>query len=182
MNEMVDIPTKAIHTVAHFSDCKNYRYNLIRTFANGEGIINFIMLNPSTANEEFNDPTVARCEQRALDYGFKQMIVTNIFAFRATDPKEMQQADDPLGMLNDFTIIQEAKKSHKVICAWGEIGKFMHRSDRIRQLLRMNHIDVHALKINKSGEPAHPLYLSFKLEPTVYHLMNTDSVAQKVDS
>lgn len=173
---MVDIPTKAIHSVAHFSDCKQYRYNLIRSFQEGSGIINFIMLNPSTANEEFNDPTVARCEQRALDYGYAKMIVTNVFAYRATDPKVMQAANDPVGSLNDTAIINEAQKSDMVVCAWGEIAKYKKRSDRVRDILDEHRIKTFALKINKSGEPAHPLYLSFKLKPVAYNINQNESV------
>ena len=175
----MDIPTKAIHNTAHFSDCGLYRYNLIRRFAQGNGIINFIMLNPSTANEEFNDPTVARCEQRAINGGYEKMIVTNIFAYRATDPQDMISQEDPIGELNDFSIINEAKKADLVVCAWGEISKHMKRGEKVRKLLLINNIKANALKINKSGEPAHPLYLSMSLEPVRYDLQNKISIKKE---
>lgn len=165
---MVDIPTRAFNNTADFSDCNYYRYTLIRDYGKGEGRINFIMLNPSTANEQFNDPTVARCEQRAINGGYRRMVITNIFAFRATDPKEMMQALDPVGERNDQAIIEQACLADTVICAWGEMAKHQQRGAAVRSLLANNRIKAHALKINRSGEPAHPLYLSFKLEPIPY--------------
>ncbi|MEM7617059.1 MAG: DUF1643 domain-containing protein [Pseudomonadota bacterium] len=166
---MVDIPTKAIFNEATFSSCKKYRYILARTFATGTGIINFIMLNPSTATEQYNDPTVARCENRSISMGYKQMIVTNIFAYRATDPKLLLKISDPIGADNDKAIIDSAQKSNKIICAWGEYGKLLNRGDHVRQLLKLNsNNNIYCLKLNKSGEPAHPLYLSNKLVAKEY--------------
>ena len=164
----MDIPTKAIKSIAEFSECMQYRYSLIRDFASGKGSINFIMLNPSTANETFNDPTVARCENRAIDGGFAQMVVTNIMAYRATDPNDMRSSNDPVGSENDKAILAFAEKADEVICAWGEHGKFLDRGNHVKALLKSHNISTKALKINKSGHPAHPLYLPKKLEPFVW--------------
>lgn len=167
----MDIPTKALHNKAEFSDCMDYRFTLRRDFGLGEGIINFIMLNPSTANEEFNDPTVARCENRALAGGFQEMIVTNIFAYRATDPKNMKQVVSdkhigPIGDKNDQAIIHSADIADMIICAWGNHGLFMERGMNVKKILQPFAYKLHYLKLNGNGEPAHPLYLPKDLVPS----------------
>ena len=161
---MVDIKTKAIKSSATFSDCAQYRYNLMRQFSNGTRVINFIMLNPSTANENVNDPTIAKCENRSIKLGFDKMVITNLFAYRATDPSDMMIVDDPIGEENDNYILNHAKCAELVLCAWGNHGEYRYRSEDVIRMLKKNGIKLHALKLNSSGEPAHPLYLSNKLE------------------
>lgn len=163
----MDIPTQAFKSDASFSQCRQYRWSLTRYFDGGnDKIVNFIMLNPSTANEAFNDPTVARCENRTIEMGYSQMIVTNIFAYRATDPKDMRAQTDPIGPENDETIVQCALRADHVICAWGNHGEYMNRGQHVRQILVQNSIhNTYYLKMNKCGEPAHPLYLRADLEP-----------------
>ncbi len=91
-------------STAEYSDCERYRYRLTRIWdPDGEKAL-FIMLNPSTATEVQNDPTVERCERRARALGFGAFRVTNIFAWRATDPKDMRAAPDPVGPANDDAI------------------------------------------------------------------------------
>jgi hypothetical protein len=85
---------------AVYSDCENYRFLLTRTWGDGPRAL-FIMLNPSTATEFQNDPTVERCERRARALGYGAFRVTNIFAWRATDPRDMRAAPDPVGAEND---------------------------------------------------------------------------------
>ena len=141
---------------AVFSPCRLYRYTLTREFDAGQGTLNFIMLNPSTADETANDPTVERCERRAIAMGFRRLIVTNIFAFRSTDPKGMKAARDPVGPDNDIAIRGTALTSRMVIAAWGEHGKHLSRSKYVWKYL-LKEAPVHVLKLNKSGEPKHPL-------------------------
>ena len=161
----MDIPTQAHNSVANFSDCQHYRWDLIRDFSQGHGTLNFIMLNPSTANEMFNDPTVARCENRTLNMGFNRMIVTNIFAFRATDPDIMRSQHDPVGIHNDEAITRHANDADMIICAWGNHGQFLNRGRHVKRLLDQLNCPLHYLKMNGCGEPAHPLYLRKNLEP-----------------
>jgi hypothetical protein len=162
----MDIKTKARSSSALFSDCKKYRYTLVREFDFKDGMLNFIMLNPSTATEEFNDPTVSRCENITIGLGFKYMAVTNIFAFRATDPADMYKMGiDAIGLNNDSAILDIAKRSKMIICAWGNHGEFLERGNKIRELLQKNKISIHALKLNAGGHPAHPLYLRKDLKP-----------------
>lgn len=160
----MDIKSKAIESSAKFSDCGQYRYNLMRKFSEGTRIINFIMLNPSTANEFVNDPTIAKCETRAINLKFDKMIITNLFAFRATDPNDMMEVDDPIGEKNDIFILDHARNAEMVVCAWGNGGQHNWRSGDVTRMLKKHGIKLHALKLNSSGEPSHPLYLSNKLE------------------
>jgi hypothetical protein len=162
----MDIKTQAISSKAHFSECQKYRYTLVRKFRAGQGLINFVMLNPSTANEEFNDPTVARCENMALRLGYGTMAVTNIFAYRATDPTMMKQMQEcAIGDENNRAISDTAKDAALVVCAWGNHGLFLNRGDDVLKLLRAQKVKTHALKLNGNGQPAHPLYLRKDLVP-----------------
>ena len=88
------------HSSAIFSPDEKYRYFLRRQLSDKPGTVNFIMLNPSTADENVNDPTVARCCNYTKQWGFGSIIVTNIFALRSTDPKGLRETDDPTGDLN----------------------------------------------------------------------------------
>lgn len=164
----MDIKTAAIQSTAHFSDCRKYRYTLKREFRHPEGTINFVMLNPSTATEEFNDPTVARCENMAIRLGYRFMVVTNIFAFRATDPNQMKaMGEHAVGKENDSAILKTAKEARQVVCAWGNHGLFLDRGNAVLQMLRQGGIVPYALKLNGNGQPAHPLYLRKDLEPFI---------------
>lgn len=94
---------------ADFSPCQRYRYKLWRKWGNGD-LVNFLMLNPSTADAVQNDPTVERCERRARQLGFDGLIVTNLFAFRATDPRTLKAAPDPIGFPRDYILVGSKSK------------------------------------------------------------------------
>jgi hypothetical protein len=167
------VKTQAIASRAQFSECKRFRYTLVRDFRLGSGTINFIMLNPSTADEDFNDPTVGRCEKIAIANGFNQLIITNLFAYRATEPNDMKAAhrdglDVTGGMENDQAIIQAATLADQVICAWGNHGSMDLRSSAVRHLLQPMSTKLHYLVLNRSGEPKHPLYVSTKQQPLAW--------------
>lgn len=124
------------------------------------------MLNPSKADETANDPTVERCERRARAWGYGRVIVVNLFALRSTDPAALYKHMDPVGPENFAAIVWAAKESEIVICAWGEHGAHCGMGDNI--LLRMRQFypeKLRALRINKSGQPAHPLYLPYSAQP-----------------
>lgn len=148
---------------ATFSPCNLYRYTLWRSWSTGAGTVNFLMLNPSTADETANDPTVERCEQRARDWGFSRLVVTNLFGFRATDPEDMKRAVDPVGPDNDAAILTAACEADRVVCAWGAHGSFLGRSATVVRLLAG--IDLWAFRLTLEGEPYHPLYLAYGVQP-----------------
>ena len=155
----------ATPTGAVFSPCRRWRYLLWRRWDEKLPVANFLMLNPSTADEHKLDPTCARARDYAERWGYGALIVTNVFGWRATDPDDMKAAKDPVGPGNDAAIVQAAKESALVVCAWGNHGAFLERSSRVRALLNKNKIELHSLRLNANGEPAHPLYLPGKLKP-----------------
>ncbi len=150
---------------ATFSSCRRWRYLLWRRWDARKPVVNFLMLNPSTADEMKLDPTCARARDYAERWGYGALIVTNIFAFRNTNPDRMKAAKDPVGRGNDAAIVRAAKESAITVCAWGNHGGFLGRSTKILEKLKANNIPLHALRVNANGEPAHPLYLPRRLEP-----------------
>ena len=126
------------------------------------------MLNPSTADEAVDDPTIARCLRRAGKLGFSRLIVTNLFAFRSTNPANLFQAEDPVGPDNDRWLMEVAKGSDMVICGWGNHGTYMKRSESVASRLRRAGVKLHALKITAVGEPTHPLYVPYAAFPTTW--------------
>lgn len=150
---------------AVFSADDRYRYLLYRSWSNNPSV-NFVMLNPSTADEIDNDPTVERCQRRADAMGFGGLIVTNIFAFRATDPKEMKAESCPIGEENDAWLLAAASWCDMIVCAWGSHGSHKGRSASVKQLLKSNYPDkLHYLRLTQRGQPQHPLYIPYTSLP-----------------
>lgn len=156
-------------SVATYSDCEIYRYALTRTWDDSGARVNFLMLNPSTATEVQNDPTVERCERRARALGFGAFRVTNIFALRATDPRDMRAAADPIGAGNDAAILEAADWATQVVCAWGTHGAHMGRGIAVEALLRPTGVPLLHLGLSKAGHPKHPLYISYTTQPEPWH-------------
>jgi hypothetical protein len=154
---------------AVYSDCTRYRYSLTRVWGSGSRAL-FIMLNPSTATEVQNDPTVERCERRARALGFGAFRVTNIFAFRATDPKVMRAEADPVGPANDATILDSLPWADAVICAWGNHGAHLDRGKTVTGLLRTATVPMLHLGLTGQGQPRHPLYVSYDQKPEPWQM------------
>ena len=140
---------------------KQYRYALWRIWDRDRPPVMFIGLNPSTADATLDDPTLVRCMGFARDWGYGGVYTANLFAWRATDPREMKCAKNPVGPHNDMVIRELAGRAERIIAAWGNDGAFMNRADAVRELLP----ELHYLKRNRSGQPAHPLYLPKGLKP-----------------
>jgi len=152
-------------SVAVYSDCGAYRFSLTRVWGAGARRVCFVMLNPSTATERQNDPTVERCERRARALGFDGFAVANIFAFRATDPRVMRAAADPVGPGNDAAILNLAAWAGQVVCAWGSHGGYLERGRTVEALLRgAGHRLLH-LGLTQGGQPKHPLYIGYDRQP-----------------
>ena len=148
---------------AVFSSCRRWRYLLWRRWDEKLPTANFLMLNPSTADEFQLDPSCTRARVYAERWGYGSLIVTNLFGWRATDPSAMKAVRDPVGRGNDKAIQQAAKEADLVICAWGNHGTHRERSAKVLKLLKG--IPLHVLRVNGAGEPAHPLYLPGSLRP-----------------
>jgi Uncharacterized protein conserved in bacteria len=155
-----DAPSTAV-----YSPCEAYRYTLTRTWDPAGRKVLFVMLNPSTATEVQNDPTVERCERRARALGFGSFRVCNIFAYRATDPKVMRAQADPVGPLNDQAIADSALWADAVVCAWGTHGAHLSRGAQVEALLRATGKPLSHLGLSKDGHPKHPLYIGYAHQP-----------------
>ncbi|WP_341864263.1 DUF1643 domain-containing protein [Gymnodinialimonas sp. 57CJ19] len=155
-------------SVAVYSDCEAYRYSLTRVWdeAGERGL--FIMLNPSTATEVQNDPTVERCERRSRALGYGAFRVLNIFAYRATDPRDMRRAEDPVGPENDAALLQGLDWADRVICAWGTHGEHRGRGPEVAALLKGTGRELLHLGLSKAGHPKHPLYIGYKVQLQVW--------------
>ena len=156
------------NSIAIYSDCERYRYALTRVWKFEASRLVFVMLNPSTATEVQNDPTVERCERRARTLGFGSLQVTNIFAWRDTDPKKMRTAKDPIGPDNDKTIMEACSWGDQIIAAWGTHGAHLGRGVQVKQILRSSDKPVFHLGISKGGHPKHPLYIAYSQKPEIW--------------
>lgn len=148
-------------TDAKLSDCRKYRYALWRVWDETKPHAMIIGLNPSTADETEDDPTIIRCINFAKSWGYGGVCMANLFAYRATKPSDMKASSDPIGTENDAWLAKLAKEAGIVVAAWGNDGNYLERSSVIKNSLP----NLHYIKMNKSGEPAHPLYLKGDLEP-----------------
>lgn len=146
---------------AEFSRCRKYRYALWREWDESKPLVLFIGLNPSTADERENDPTIRRCIDYARRWGFGGLYMANLFAYCASYPNVLKAAEDPVGPDNDRWIPELASEAALVVAVWGNDGRFKNRSVRIRKMLP----DMQCLRMNKGGEPAHPLYQSKTATP-----------------
>lgn len=152
-------------STASYSPCQTYRYTLTRVWNPDGPKALFVMLNPSTATEVQNDPTVERCERRARALGFGAFRVCNIFAFRATDPRVMRAQSDPVGPGNDAAIAQSALWADRIMCAWGTHGAHLGRGAAVEALLRDTGRALYHLGLSKAGHPKHPLYIGYNQQP-----------------
>lgn len=138
-----------------------YRYSLTRIWDTCKPVVCWIMLNPSTADAETDDPTIRRCISFSASWGYGGIVVVNLFAYRTTFPSELRKVACPVGKFNDFYINYHAIKSELVVCAWGNHGSYMDRSRKVLQSLS----GATFLKRTNSGEPMHPLYLPKTCKP-----------------
>lgn len=129
-------------------------------------MVMFIGLNPSTADETKDDPTIRRCVGFAKRWGYEGIWMTNLFAYRATDPAVMKAVTDPVGPENNQRLQHYYSRSSLVIAAWGAHGNHIGRA---RQVMRMLH-GMHCLGRTKDGHPRHPLYVKGNVEPRAFDL------------
>lgn len=151
-----------VSTGAVFSPCRTWRYQLHRCWNPLAPKLNVIGLNPSTADETQDDPTIRRCISFARDWGYGSLYMTNIFGYRATDPKVMKAFPEPIGPENNEWLVTTSKECDKSIAAWGTHGNFLNRHKDILELLD----DLYVFRLTKkTGVPEHPLYLPGNLIP-----------------
>ena len=167
---------------AAVSECGRYRYDLGRVLEGGEGTVAFVLLNPSIADDQKDDPTVRRCIGYAHRWGYRNLSVVNLFGLRSTDPAALRDATDPVGPLNDqyLDALTAPAAACRVVLGWGVHGAFRGRGvdveSRIRQRRQALHprgefvTNTHVFGRTASGEPRHPLYLRAEVEPVMIGL------------
>lgn len=155
---------------AVFSDCGTYRYRLTRRWG-PEPTLLFIMLNPSTADAQRNDPTIARCEKRARVLGFGGVDIANLFAFRATDPSDLKSAAAPEGPQNQGVLATASAEAGMVLAAWGVHGTHLGQDQKVLSALAPT--DLHVLGLTRHGHPRHPLYVSYSARPVLWRAAMT---------
>jgi hypothetical protein len=116
------------------------------------------MLNPSAADAQRNDPTIARCIAFAYTWKFGSLEVVNLFAYRTSNPRELVNIDDPIGPENDGYLMQALERSSCIVAAWGTKGTLLGRDRQVLQILTCWR-NVSCLGCTKGGHPRHPLYL-----------------------
>lgn len=165
---------------ADFSDCRLYRYALWRRWNPNQRQLVVIGLNPSTADETMNDPTVERCKRRAVALGCGGLVMLNLFALRSTHPGKLYDHPSPVQAPktndNDDALIAYTFGG-LVVCAWGNHGELGNRGWNVALFLRRLGHTLHAFSINKSGHPAHPLYLPYSAVPEVWHAAPNENTA-----
>ena len=153
-----------INSEVIYSDCERYRYSLSRIWDSNRQNVLFVMLNPSTADEFKNDPTVERCERRARMLNFGAFCVCNIFAWRETNPHNLIKISNPIGKDNNLHILRASCSANLVICAWGVHGKHLNRDKEVTKLLLDNNTKLYHLGLTKENHPKHPLYIPYSQE------------------
>ena len=153
-----------IYKNATFSNCRKYRYSLSRIWDKKKKLVLFIGLNPSTANEEVDDPTIRRCVNYVQNWGYGGLIMANLFAYRVTLPSGLKKVKYPIGEDNDKYIMTLSKKADITVAAWGNNGNLYGRDKQVFDLIP----NLMCLKLNKSGQPAHPLYLKKNIKLTKF--------------
>ena len=164
-----------VKTSASFSDGEVYRYSLSRTWDEDKKPCIFVGLNPSTADASKDDPTFRRCVGYAQREGFGGLVMLNIFAYRATNPNELYEVEDPIGRFNQDAFMEEIQllntdydrepKGALVVCAWGGHGTLMNQGEHALGWIEKElwtHIKgyrIACLGINLNHTPSHPLYL-----------------------
>ncbi len=154
------------------SVCGRYRYSLSRSWpdigdSGGEAF--FVMLNPSTADAQHEDPTIRRCVNFAKAWGCRSMVVGNLYGLRATDPQEMLAAEDRVGRDNDHYLGELMEKHDDIVCAWGTNAE----PERVRQFVEFAEsrgAKLWCLGTTKDGAPRHPLYVAQDTEPVRWSL------------
>jgi hypothetical protein len=151
---------------------QEYRYSLTRTWEESKPYALFVLMNPSTADPNSDDPTVAKCCRFAKAWGYGGIVVANTFAYRCTDQKRLLEIEDPIGPDNDKHIIEMAKKAAIVVFAYGEPHKSLRSRGRAlaKLLIEKAHVTPYVLSLGKKSTPKHPLYLKETLKPVVWQL------------
>lgn len=156
-----------IEAGAVLSPCRRWRTRLTRRWALGPALL-VIGLNPSTADERQDDPTIRRCAGYARSWGFPALEVQNLYAWRSTRPGPLWDGSvpDPVGPETDAALLEGAAAAGLVLAAWGAFPKARERAAAVVAALRARGLALHVLGLTREGWPRHPLYARAALRPT----------------
>ena len=157
----ISIGRQFMERAAIISPCGRYRYSLQRRWRSDGAELLWLLLNPSVADENKDDPTMIRCIRFADRWGYGAIRVINLFALRATNPKSLYTADAPVGPDNDRAIIQALGGTEASVCAWGNHGRLHGRGAEVMDLLVRHGCKPRIFRLTRRGEPMHLLYLSY---------------------
>ena len=144
--------------VVAYSPTPSSGSSILRTYSERRCL--FVMLNPSTATDTVDDPTIRRCSRFAASWGFDRLMVVNLFSLRSTDPRALYVDETAEGDPENLTtILTVARDAHLIVCAWGAHGSLRGRAEAVARELRAAGRQLHVLKLTKDGHPGHPLYL-----------------------
>lgn len=157
----LSIPKGAI-----FSEQRTYRYALWRMWSATKKPLMTIGLNPSTANEITDDPTITRLIGRAAKEGFGGLLMANLYAYVSTDPNALIRGKiETVGVLNDYYLRQMILLSEKQLCAWGTFTGIDKRATEVLKFIA----EPYCLGTNRNGSPKHPLYIGYNVPMVRYH-------------
>lgn len=149
----------------------NHRYELRRSWMGNGGLVCFVMLNPSTADDVFDDPTIRKCIGFAKRWGFSRLVVTNLFAYRATDPADLKfyyskDKELAIGSLNDSYIMRNAHVADKIVLAWGT-HPIAREREIVAQMLAAKY-NLFCIRTTKNGSPVHPVREPYTDAPVMF--------------
>jgi len=159
---------------ATFSPDRTYRYRLLRRWSRGRRIL-WVMLNPSTADAQRDDPTIRRCIAFSRDWGYGSMEVVNLYALRATRPAALRRHPDPVGPENERHVRAATRRADLVVAAWGVLGAGRDASMALGRRGR-----VVCLGLTRAGAPRHPLYVPASAVPAPFELDQVQPAAKRL--
>jgi hypothetical protein len=153
---------------ALISSCGHFRYRLGRSWNTSRPVLAFVMLNPSTADADIDDPTIRKCIGFAVRLGFGAIDVVNLFAYRAADPKALKAAGYQRGPENARWIDHAVRESEDVICGWGSNARGLAAAAETLDMIRAVGHTPKALRVTPDGIPQHPLMLPYSCKPITF--------------
>lgn len=156
---------------AHFSLDRRYRYLLWRIWDSKKGLICFVGLNPSTANEKENDATIRRLIHFTEQQGYGGFYIVNLFSYRSRDFDDVKSSVSPIGIKTDYYIKKYARKSNLVCLIWGGKGVYLDRDKEVEMLIYKEEqaSEIRCLGKTNKGNPKHPLYLPNTTKMVYYY-------------
>lgn len=145
--------------------------------------VQFVGLNPSTADEVADDNTIRRCVGFAREWGFKAFCMTNIFSVRSTDPAGILEfPGDPIGTDNDMWIMRVADAAERIVAGWGNHGVIQNRGNEVALMLEEEHeAKLFCFGLTKEHQPKHPLYIKGAAQLIPFGLIKAGAVEYHCD-